>query len=428
MKPYILTVCLSLLFNISIAQTSLPLVPQNTLPIELPTDKILDNIPNQSKTISLDDLKKMKKEDIKKLVDENKKINNIDQNEKKEINTNTLTPAKPSADGYKLPTLLPDNNYTKESLTFDRLERTYLINKIGKRSENNDKKEPLNENNDKTESTNENTETENNENIKYPAILLLHAGTQTSEQVWNQTTLPKFTNENKYVLVAPQAYNGIWNDGSVYPLIGNSRSTVDDVGFLMTLIDKIVKNNAVDPKKIFIVGISNGGFMAIHFACRAGDQLRAGANLLSTMNYRDSINCNAKNVAWLSMNSGNDNYIPYTGQKNGRDRKGNTQEILLSAEETFSFFNTMNRCRQQGSYKQLPHFSDKDNTSAFIKIANSCSSNTSNVLLAFRNAGHQLPNVKQNFGFPYEGLSNQDIDPGTAIIHFFNNTLNPKLN
>jgi polyhydroxybutyrate depolymerase len=368
------------------AQASLPLVPQKSLPIEMP--KISEEAPVENKTdkfISLDDLKKIQKDQ--------KKSNTPTVTTP--VTPPTINDINPSADGYVLPKVEENTEYTKEELTFDRLKRNFLVsNAIDVKTEKN-----------------------------LPAIILLHPSEQTAENVWSQTTLPRFAKENKYLLVAPQALNNHWNDGNMNPISGEYKTTVDDVGFLLTLIDKLTHEYSVDPKKVFIVGISNGGFMATHYVCRIGDTIRGGVNILSLLHYDDSRRCTSSSVPWLSMNSGNDAFIPYLGQARGRDNRGNPQDIWLSAEQTFNFFNTRNQCRQEGPYKQLPHFNKNDNTAAFIKVANNCANGTSNILLAFRNAGHQLPNVNKNYGSPYEGLSNQDIDPGTAIIHFFNSIL-----
>ncbi|RYE89723.1 MAG: hypothetical protein EOO75_11345, partial [Myxococcales bacterium] len=49
------------------------------------------------------------------------------------------------------------------------------------------------------------------------------------------------------------------------------KSQVDDVAYLSGLIDEIKGRYAVDPKRVFLVGHSNGGFMAHRMACERAD-------------------------------------------------------------------------------------------------------------------------------------------------------------
>lgn len=48
---------------------------------------------------------------------------------------------------------------------------------------------------------------------------------------------------------------------------------VDHVAYLSRLIDELTQTQAVDPRKIYVLGFSNGGFMAHRLACEWGDRL-----------------------------------------------------------------------------------------------------------------------------------------------------------
>ncbi len=52
-------------------------------------------------------------------------------------------------------------------------------------------------------------------------------------------------------------------------------SEVDDVGYLKSLIDQIKEVLNVDPKRVFILGTSNGGFMAHRMACEHPETVAA---------------------------------------------------------------------------------------------------------------------------------------------------------
>lgn len=62
-----------------------------------------------------------------------------------------------------------------------------------------------------------------------------------------------------------------WNYGNV---LG---STVDDVGFLEALIDTISAQYAVDPQRVYCIGMSNGSFMSYCLACQSDRFAAIGA-------------------------------------------------------------------------------------------------------------------------------------------------------
>src|SRR5581483_1904160 len=76
-------------------------------------------------------------------------------------------------------------------------------------------------------------------------------------------------------------------DGSVEPLSGNrfwnatdaccnlTFLPVDDVAYLDAVLDDISAKYNVDPKRIFVVGHSTGGFMSHRFACDAASRVAA---------------------------------------------------------------------------------------------------------------------------------------------------------
>ena len=54
---------------------------------------------------------------------------------------------------------------------------------------------------------------------------------------------------------------------------------VDDVGYLRGLIDEAIAKRPIDPKRVYVFGHSNGGFMAYRLACDIADRVTAIAVL-----------------------------------------------------------------------------------------------------------------------------------------------------
>ena len=54
---------------------------------------------------------------------------------------------------------------------------------------------------------------------------------------------------------------------------------VDDDAYIMSIIDQISAQYSVDPNRIYIIGHSNGGFMANRLACNHADRIAAVVNI-----------------------------------------------------------------------------------------------------------------------------------------------------
>ena len=75
---------------------------------------------------------------------------------------------------------------------------------------------------------------------------------------------------------------------------GLALSDVDDVGFLDTLITHILRTEEIDPHRIYILGISNGGYMAYHMACHSKLEIAGIASVIGTISGSDWRDCAPK--------------------------------------------------------------------------------------------------------------------------------------
>jgi polyhydroxybutyrate depolymerase len=82
--------------------------------------------------------------------------------------------------------------------------------------------------------------------------------------------------------------NRFWNATDAVGDFGNTG--VDDAGYLRALIEQIAQRFAVDRKRIFLIGHSNGGFMAYRMACQSAE-LIAGIASFAGMTFLDPSRC-----------------------------------------------------------------------------------------------------------------------------------------
>ncbi|MFQ5495516.1 MAG: alpha/beta hydrolase family esterase [Phycisphaerae bacterium] len=110
-----------------------------------------------------------------------------------------------------------------------------------------------------------------------PAALLigLHGGFGSGEQFARSSGFDDEAEAGGFIAVYPDGTGAIktWNGGAC---CGSSvRNNVDDVGFIAALIDKIASEYPVDTNRVYAVGHSNGGILALRLACELSDRVLA---------------------------------------------------------------------------------------------------------------------------------------------------------
>jgi polyhydroxybutyrate depolymerase len=103
-----------------------------------------------------------------------------------------------------------------------------------------------------------------------PLLLLLHGYSSRGEEVDGYFGMGAAADEHGFVYATPDGTldgqgNPFWN--ATDACCNFDRSAVDDVAYLSGVIAEIQSTLAIDPKRISVVGHSNGGFMAYRMAC-----------------------------------------------------------------------------------------------------------------------------------------------------------------
>ena len=113
-------------------------------------------------------------------------------------------------------------------------------------------------------------------------------------------------------------------------------SGVDDVAYLSGLVDEIVSKVTIDPKRIYFVGHSNGGFMSYRMACEASDRVAAIVSLAGA-NWLDGADCGATSPVSVAQIHGDmDDTILIGG--------GMNINAYPSAAESTAYFAGVNGC------------------------------------------------------------------------------------
>ncbi|MER3496526.1 MAG: hypothetical protein C4320_06980 [Armatimonadota bacterium] len=114
-----------------------------------------------------------------------------------------------------------------------------------------------------------------------PVIVFLHGVTGNAASIASSLEISKVAEREGILAVVPNGSGNLsgWNAGWI-DLTGQGS---DDVAFIGKLLDVTEANFRVDPRRIFIVGHSNGAFLANLVAARLSNRIAAIASVAGTI-------------------------------------------------------------------------------------------------------------------------------------------------
>ncbi len=129
-----------------------------------------------------------------------------------------------------------------------------------------------------------------------------------------------------FVLAMPSAVGEIWNDGR-YPEL--MRDGLDDVGYLLAVMDDACARLSIDRRRVYLVGMSNGATMAGRLACELPERIAAVAQVAGTAAVEIAARCHpAIPVPILQVHGTGDDAAPYAG---GRRRSLRARLLIRHA-------------------------------------------------------------------------------------------------
>ncbi|MBE7440771.1 MAG: prolyl oligopeptidase family serine peptidase [Spirochaetales bacterium] len=252
-----------------------------------------------------------------------------------------------------------------------------------------------------------------------PLVMVLHGGSGTPENMIRLTRnrFGELADRDGFVVAYPAGYERFWHD---LRADGQGRAHVrgiDDVGFLRRLITLAVTKYQVDPRRVFITGISNGGFMSLRAACEMSDVVHGVAAVTAQMPVGSRESCRpVRPISVLFVNGTEDPLVPYDG---GSVRVfGFDRGRILSTDESLAFWKEQADCQGAPVQRLLADFDPADQTRV-EEISQSCRAGVRLTLLRIIGGGHTWPG-----GIPYlserrVGRVSKDIDAAAVIWEWF---------
>lgn len=251
-----------------------------------------------------------------------------------------------------------------------------------------------------------------------PLVFALHDGGGRAERFAHLTGLNAAAREAGMIVVYPEGVGQRWNDGRSRVGFATFVRNTDDVGFVTGLIDRVSRrDHAVDPERVYALGMANGGMMAFRLACEAADRIAGIAAVAASLPTRMEPRCRpARPVGVLIINGTSDPMIPYRGGevRAGLKRLGK----VIGTEDSAAFFARHDGCALAAAPTPVPNRSTADDTEATRFEYPDCRASRV-VLYQIDRGGHTWPGSRANLPERLVGKTNLDFDAAKVALDFF---------
>lgn len=226
-----------------------------------------------------------------------------------------------------------------------------------------------------------------------PLVVLLHGYGATGAMQESYMKFESVAETNKFILVYPDGTvdssgKQFWN--ATDACCDFFSAVADDV-YLLSILKEMESNYSVDPKRIYFVGHSNGGFMSYRMACKYPDRIAAIASLAGASFFK-AADCGAKSsVSVLQVHGTKDGTILYDG---GQILGNSYPGAVASATQWATF----NQCAQNAVTRSTkldlePNIAgDETSVMAWTNCQNS-----SEVELWTMESGAHIPTLRSTF-------------------------------
>ena len=255
---------------------------------------------------------------------------------------------------------------------------------------------------------------------RLPVVFVLHGGGKADgDEVASRTGYNEIADREGFIAVYPNGIDAQWNDGRGKTFRKASDNTsIDDVGYIAELIDRISHDYKGDASRVYVTGLSNGGMMTLRLGCDISDKLAAIAPVIANIPQNIIATCKPDSpLAVLLMNGTADPLVPWDGGSVSFFRK--TMGEVVSTDDTVAFWTKHNQCTPVPTIELLADKDSKDESSVEVSTYNHCAESADVILYAIIGGGHSFPGGNIPDRPLLLGRKNNDINAAEVIWEFF---------
>lgn len=245
---------------------------------------------------------------------------------------------------------------------------------------------------------------------KVPLVVAFHGRLGDGDAQQKLSHFNQIADAGGFIAVYPDGYKRSWNDGRKDT--PSNRDGVRDVKFVRMLLDQLEKDYPVDTRRVYALGMSNGGFFAQRLGCVMAGRFAAIATVASVLPKTMAKRCKpVRPMPVLMIMGTEDPLVPYKGGGFG-------EAMLLSAKATAKLWRDLAGCGKPTS-RRLRDRDPKDHTAVRLLNANKCKRGSAVKLYSVHGGGHTWPGGQQYLPEPTIGRTSRDFDASRTIWTFF---------
>ncbi len=142
-----------------------------------------------------------------------------------------------------------------------------------------------------------------------PLVLVLHGSAQNGAQIRMETGFgfDRLADQQQFAVLYPSSKSFDWNDCSNTGDFAVDGRELDHVAYLTALVDHLVATHQFDRNRVFVTGVSSGGFMSLRLALESASRFRAVAAVSANVPAAGNFKCQLPAASGeVSANSSND--------------------------------------------------------------------------------------------------------------------------
>ncbi len=245
-----------------------------------------------------------------------------------------------------------------------------------------------------------------------PLVIMLHGSGGNSATSIQTTRLHEIAERDGFFVLYPDGLDFVWNDdpGTAYD------TGVDDIGFILGVIDSTSQQVNIDQSRIFVTGFSNGGGMAYLLACEAPERFAAIAAVGASLSMANADDCLSGDnpTSVLVMHGTADRFI--LTSRGMRDPE-TLETVTLAPSDAVRFWAEYNGCGTYHRNRTLPDADPEDGTRVRRTLYEHCENGAQVAYYEIEGGGHTWPG--QNFNFAPGRVVSYDINASEVIWQFF---------
>lgn len=248
-----------------------------------------------------------------------------------------------------------------------------------------------------------------------PLVIGLHGAVQSAAEFEADLGINRIAQREKFAVVYPEGTNRVWDDARPpVQRLGYVVRPGEDVPFIVGLVRQLVHQGIADPNRIYLVGLSMGGFMTARLACEHGELFAAIAMIAATAPEQYRSTCRPKKtLPALLMHGTFDTIIPWFGVPMAGAG-------ILSANDAAQMFADLAGCM---AYSDSKRPSLDRSQPVEIRRWSICRDNATVLLYTIHGGGHLPPSAEGGRGDTFVSLflaeRSHAIDAASEIWNFF---------